>query len=90
MKKKDIGVVALSITIVALFAFIMQGCVSQQVTDKSGVQLWGENCTRCHDAPSPGTYTRSQWDVIGKHMRVRANLTQAETQKIVDYLKESN
>lgn len=86
MKKNNIRIIALNIIVVALFAIMGQSCVSQQVSEKSGVQLWGENCTRCHDAPSPSEYNRGRWAVIGKHMQVRANLTKNETDKIIEYL----
>lgn len=58
--------------------------------EKSGAVLWGENCTRCHGAPNAGSFSEQQWDVIGKHMRIRANLTADETEKIVGFLKQTN
>ena len=57
---------------------------------KSGAQLWGENCVRCHSMPSPSAYNDTDWDVIGMHMKVRANLTTIETKKIFDFLKSAN
>ena len=61
--------------------------VTKNVADKSGAQLWGENCNRCHNAPAVGEFSNAQWDVISYHMQLRANLTTDETNKIVDYLK---
>ncbi len=64
---------------------------SRQINaDKSGAQLWGENCIRCHNTPSPDTFSDAQWDVAISHMRVRATLTQQETDKIIDFLKSAN
>ena len=63
--------------------------VSQQVTDKTGTQLWGENCGRCHNAPGPGELSAVNWDIVGKHMKVRANITDAEEKKIIEYLKST-
>lgn len=57
--------------------------------ETSGAVLWGENCSRCHGAPNAGAFSEHQWDVIGKHMRIRANLTAEETDKIVEFLKQS-
>jgi cytochrome c1 len=54
------------------------------------MQLWGENCIRCHNAPSSGDYSNAQWETIGMHMKLRANLTDVETNKIVEFLKSSN
>lgn len=57
---------------------------------KSGAQLWGENCLRCHNAPSPETFSDTEWDVAVMHMRVRANLTENESVKIAEFLKTAN
>jgi hypothetical protein len=66
------------------------GCPIGKESGKSGNQLWSENCNRCHNARSPTTYTRAQWDVIVHHMRVRASLTAEEARKIVDFLKAAD
>ena len=57
---------------------------------KPGVQLWAENCVRCHYAPSPATFSDHEWEVVGMHMQIRANLTKTEREKIIDFLKSSN
>ena len=75
------------------FGFLLlNGCAaSQEATNKTGAQLWGEHCMRCHDAPSPADYSDAQWDAVGLHMKVRANnFTDAEMTKIVDFLKSAN
>jgi hypothetical protein len=61
---------------------------SQQVTAKSGVQLWAENCQRCHNTPSPSSFSPEQWETIGMHMQTRALLTDEEKTKIVNFLKQ--
>lgn len=58
--------------------------------EKSGAVLWGENCSRCHNAPNAGAFTKKQWETIGKHMRIRANLTADETEKIIGFLQLTN
>jgi len=63
--------------------------VSQKVQNKTGIQLWGENCGRCHNAPGPGEFSAANWEIIGRHMRIRTNITETEEQKIVDYLKST-
>jgi hypothetical protein len=81
------------ISFVLFFAFSvalisMSSCaVSQKVQDKTGTQLWGENCGRCHNAPGPGEFSSKNWDIIGRHMRVRTNITETEEKKIIEYLK---
>lgn len=57
---------------------------------KPGVQLWGENCIRCHNAPPPAAFGDPEWEIITHHMRVRANLTEEEVQKIRAFLISSN
>ncbi len=57
---------------------------------KTGVQLWGENCIRCHNAPPPAAFSDAEWEIITHHMRVRANLTEEEVQKIRAFLISSN
>ena len=58
--------------------------------DKGGAQLWADNCTRCHANRPATTYRDAEWDVAAHHMRVRANLTAVEHQKIVEFLKSGN
>lgn len=58
--------------------------------EKSGAQLWGEVCNRCHLAPSPADYNDTDWSTISLHMRVRANLTEKEITKIEAFLKSAN
>ncbi len=60
------------------------------VMEKSGAQLWGETCNRCHLAPSPSAYNDTDWETISLHMRVRANLTENEITKITAFLKSAN
>ena len=78
-------VLVLSVNIIG-----MSSCaVSQKIKDKTGTQLWGENCGRCHNAPGPGEFSATNWDIIGRHMRVRAQITETEEMKIIEYLKSS-
>jgi hypothetical protein len=71
-------------------AALVSGCVSTRVLDKGDAELWGENCSRCHNASPSSAYSAEQLQVIGQHMRLRAGLTQQETERIVKYLSESN
>jgi hypothetical protein len=63
--------------------------VSQKVENKTGIQLWGENCGRCHNAPGPGEFSAANWEIIGRHMRIRTNITETEEKKIIEYLKST-
>ncbi len=88
--KKKIWFLSLAI-FTSLTLYNLSSCsASKSVMAKSGVQLWGENCVRCHNAPSPTRYSDRDWAVILTHMRVTANLTEAEEAKIREYLQSSN
>jgi hypothetical protein len=63
---------------------------SAKPADKGAAQLWAENCSRCHNARSPSSYSDAQWEVIGHHMRVRGYLTGEEQRTIVEFLKAGN
>ncbi len=88
--KKHIYILYAVILIIGLVTIGISSCkVSQKVMDKTGTQLWGENCGRCHNAPGPGEFSSVSWDLIGTHMRVRTNITETEEKKIIDYLKST-
>ena len=61
---------------------------SQKVASKTGVQLWAENCQRCHNTPSPATFSHEQWETVGLHMQSRALLTNDERDKIIAFLQQ--
>jgi cytochrome c1 len=58
--------------------------------EKSGAQLWTDNCMRCHNLRGPETYSAAQWEVTVHHMRLRANLTGQEARKITEFLKSAS
>jgi cytochrome c len=88
--KKNIIISVLTICITSL-SFMLNGCsVSKAVANKTGVQLWGENCARCHNAPGPGEFNNDNWEIVGKHMQIRANITGTDVDKIIEFLKSAN
>jgi len=60
---------------------------TSMISEKSGAQLWGENCSRCHNPPTMDQYSAEQWTIITDHMRVRANITSDEMTKIKSFLQ---
>ncbi len=89
--KKSILISALAIIFITLLSLLLNSCyVSKKVANKSGAQLWGENCSRCHNAPGPGELNNDNWEVVGLHMQVRANITRTDMDKIIDFLKSAN
>lgn len=49
-----------------------------------GAQAYKSNCLRCHVEPKK--FSERAMVTVVRHMRVRANLTEAETQAILSYL----
>jgi hypothetical protein len=84
-KMKKIYIIAAFIIMGSMF---FSSCApTKEIADKSGAQLWGENCNRCHNAPSQDQYSRDQWTIIGTHMKLKAGITYDEQSKIVAFLK---
>ena len=83
---------AITLVCLAIVSLVsVNGCVeSKKVAAKSGAQLWGENCMRCHNVPTPTTFSAQQWKTVGMHMQSRALLTNKERDKIVEFLQQSN
>ena len=78
-----------AISVIISIVLILNGCAaSQKIQAKSGAQLWAENCQRCHNTPSPSTFSPEQWETVGMHMQTRALLTDTEREKIVAFLKQ--
>ncbi len=89
LKTKNKSIIIAILFSVTIIAVLLGSCKpSQQIAAKTGVQLWAENCQRCHNTPSPNTFSPEQWETIGMHMQTRALLTENERKKIVDFLKQ--
>ncbi len=90
-KRKRILSKLISSGIVVLFLGILVGCASNMAIDeKPGAMLWGENCGRCHNVRPPSSLSDSEWNVAVLHMKTRANLTEIEAERIVEFLKAGN
>jgi hypothetical protein len=57
---------------------------------KGGAQLWSETCMRCHSLRRPTEFSNAEWAMIVHHMRVRANLTGEESDRILTFIKSAN
>ena len=85
MKRNSI---IISVAVLLIVGIFIVSCVSTKVTDKSGTQLWSENCQRCHNTPPSSAFTNTQWEVINTHMRQRAMLTEDEYKKITEFMQQ--
>jgi hypothetical protein len=88
LNKKNLMGILIAMVGIGLFLSISGCFVSEKVAAKSGAQLWAENCQRCHNMPSPSTFSPDQWETVGLHMQSRALLTDKEREKIVEFLKQ--
>jgi len=82
----------LTIIFISACSFVTskQSADSKKTPATNGVQLWANNCARCHNMRPPESYSDAQWDVAVLHMRVRANLSAEDANAIVKYLKSAN
>ena len=87
MKQK---IIIASVFLLAVIVVVIQSCVSTKVSEKSGSQLWSENCQRCHNTPPSSAFTNTQWEVINTHMKQRAMLTDDEYKKILDFMQQGD
>jgi cytochrome c5 len=88
---KNIKIITFFAICAILAIVFVSGCKTPKaIVAKSGAQLWGETCIRCHNAPSPATYSDDQWNIIMGHMKIKAGLTDVETKKIEAFLKSAN
>ncbi len=86
---KKLTLLSIMITLAVSMMVIINSCTaSQKISMKSGAQLWSENCQRCHNTPSPSSFTPEQWETVGMHMQSRALLTEVEKNKIIEFLKQ--
>ncbi len=85
----------LSVLGLAAAALLLTACSTTLPSEKArlasagGAQLWAQNCGYCHYLRSPTSYSDAQWEVAMLHMRVRANLTAVEHQKILAFLQSA-
>lgn len=79
--------IIIAVAMIFTTGLLIASCVSTKVTDKSGNQLWSENCQRCHNTPPSSAFTNTQWEVINTHMRQRAMLTEDEYKKITEFMQ---
>lgn len=89
MKKYIVVLIILS-AIIGTSTLLNSCKTSALISSKSGAQIWGETCIRCHNAADPATFSDVEWEVAAMHMQIRANLTPEETQKVIEFLQLAN
>jgi len=76
--------------LIAIIGYATSCKPSAMISAKSGAQIWGETCLKCHNIASPATFSDTEWDVATMHMQLRANLTPDETRKVKEFLQSAN
>lgn len=54
---------------------------------RSGVEMWSQNCGNCHTIQPANRYTAGAWESVMAHMTIAARLTDAEAEAILEFLK---
>jgi len=78
-----------SLTTLGFLTVIAMALVSPLVGQRSGPEIWGANCGRCHVIQPTDRYDAKAWEDIGLHMAITARLTSAETTEVIDFLKSA-
>lgn len=88
IRNKSIVIAGIFLT----FAFYLIGCKATEkvVTEKSGAELWSQQCSRCHNMPDPTAYQDDKWETVSMHMKVRANISDKEIKLIKEFLQSAN
>lgn len=83
---------------VFMFAMLAAGCGASAASGGSGsasgsagaAAIWANECMRCHNMRSPSSLSDAQWAASMQHMRIRANLTAAESKAVLEFLQSGN
>ena len=105
MKTRNVPRIVIGLALAGLAGWLVaSGCASDErvgvgpgvastqpsAQSKGGAELWSENCMRCHNMRSPTSHSDAEWQVIVRHMRIRAGLTGEEERKITAFLQSAN
>jgi hypothetical protein len=84
-------IILVSVFVIGTFSVFLSSCATTAgIAEKSGTQLWSENCVRCHSTPSSTAFNNTNWETASMHMKIRANLTAEESQKVIKLLQSAN
>jgi len=70
-----------------LLLAVALGLPSSLLAQRSGVQIWQQNCGRCHALQPANRYTADFWETIMTEMRLAARLSDAEADKVLEFLR---
>lgn len=70
-----------------LLAAATLGVPASLLAQRSGVEIWQQNCGSCHALQPPNRYTADLWETVMTEMRLAARLSDAEADKVLEFLK---
>jgi mono/diheme cytochrome c family protein len=79
--------VILGVKALALLTVTAMALASPLEAQRSGADIWGANCGRCHLIQPTNRYDAKAWEDIGLHMAISARLTSDEATAVIDFLK---
>jgi cytochrome c553 len=83
--------ILVSVFVIGTFSVFLSSCATTaSIAEKSGTQLWSENCVRCHNTTPSTAFSNTNWEIASMHMKIRANLTAEESKKVLEFLKSAN
>lgn len=59
----------------------------EAAAQRSGAEIWAQNCGNCHVLQPANRYTAERWAIIMRHMQINARLTDTETEAVLEFLK---
>lgn len=70
-----------------LVAVASSGAPTHLAAQRSGVEIWSQNCGNCHMIQPANRYTAGGWESVVAHMTIVARLTDAEADAVLEFLK---
>lgn len=83
MDSKFIRGLSAGVLVVALCFLLPSGTQAQQ---RSGVEIWEANCSRCHMLQPTNKFYPKDWRSVGMHMTITARLTSAQSEAVIAFL----
>ncbi len=78
---------ALAVPVIPALAHGEDAARERKALVRQGAREWGAYCGACHNARPAAERTPQEWDTLMLHMRVRANLPEADARALLEFLK---
>lgn len=78
----------LGLSLVAGLMVLAAPGTAQAQDSRSDVEIWAQSCSSCHAIQPARRYTADQWESIMVHMKLTANLTDAESAAVLRFMTQ--